>query len=85
MPAKFFDITKKADKEISKLPLTIHRKINKAFDIIKENPLEGEKLHGVLKGYYKLRVGDYRIIYVFNAKQSHLTITKIEHRQGVYK
>ena len=85
MSAKFFNITKKANKETSKLPIHIQDKIDKAFTIIKENPISGEKLHGELAGYYKYRVGDYRIVYVFNKKESRIDILKIEHRQGVYK
>jgi len=85
MSAKFFNISKKANKNASKLPLKIHNKIDLVFDIIKENPLIGVKLHGELEGYYKHRVGDYRIVYTFDSKKSLVTVVKIEHRQGVYK
>ena len=85
MPAKFFNIAKKANKEASKLPIHIQDKIDRAFMTIKENPISGERLHGELKDYYKFRVGDYRIVYRFNAKESTVEIVKIEHRQGAYK
>ena len=42
-------------------------------------------MHGELEGYYKYRLGDYRIIYIFDAKKSTVEIQTIEHRQGVYK
>ena len=35
--------------------------------------------------YFRLRVGDYRVVYSFNSKESTVTVVKIEHRQGVYK
>lgn len=85
MSAKFFSIPKKVNKDVLKLPLKIHEKIDRAFDEIKKNPLSGEKLHGRLQEYYKFRVGDYRIVYRFDSKQSLVMIVKIEHRQGVYK
>lgn len=85
MPAKNFVITKRANKEIGKFPLWVQNKISKAFDKLKENPLAGEKLHGELSGDYKLRVGDYRVVYKFNSKQSLVEVLKIEHRQGAYK
>ena len=85
MPAKSFFISKKANKTAAKLPLHIHDKIVKAFNIIKQNPPSGEKLQGELNDYYKFRIGDYRIVYKFNAKDSRIEIVKIEHRQGVYK
>lgn len=85
MPAEFFTIPKKVNKSISKLPLRIQNKINQAFDKIKENPISGVKLGGELSSYYKLRVGDYRIMYLFDSKKSEVFIVKVEHRQGVYK
>lgn len=85
MPAKYFSITKKANKQILKLPLRIQNKIDKAYSILKENPISGEKLKGELSEYYKFRVGDYRIVYSFDVKKSKVTIVKIEHRQGVYR
>lgn len=85
MPAKIFLLSNKADKAISKFPLKIQNKIDKAFDKLKINPLAGAKLEGELGGKYKFRIGDYRIVYRFNPKESRLEIIKIEHRQGVYR
>jgi len=85
MPAKTFILPKKVNKEITKLPLRIQNKIDEAFDKIKSNPTLGIKLHGELMGYYKFRVGDYRIVYEFNKALSILEIKRVEHRQGVYR
>jgi mRNA interferase RelE/StbE len=38
-----------------------------------------------LAGSYKLRVGDYRIIYEFNEAEEIITILKIGHRSEVYE
>lgn len=85
MPAKTFNLTKKTNKQISKLPLRIQDKIDLAFETIKQNPISGSKLGGNLSGSYKFRVGDYRIIYKFNSKEGRVDVVKLEHRQGVYK
>ena len=85
MSAKNFVIANKANKSIRKFPLWVQNKISKAFDKLKENPLTGEKMHGEISGKYKLRVGDYRIVYKFDTKQSLVEVLKVEHRQGVYK
>ena len=85
MPAKNLQLAQNADKNLSKLPKHIQTKILFSFDKIKENPVSGIKLHGELKNYYKFRVGDYRIVYRFNSKESLVKVVKIEHRQGVYK
>jgi len=85
MSAKNLRLAQSVDKNIAKLPRYIQTKIISSFDKIIQNPVSGIKLHGELKNYYKFRVGDYRIIYSFNAKESLIQIVKIEHRQGVYK
>ena len=85
MLVKTFILANRADKELSKLPLQIQRKVLKVFENIQQNPVSGIRLHGELGKYYKFRVGDYRIVYSFNPSQSSVTVVKIEHRQGVYK
>lgn len=85
MPAKIFLVDKKAYKQFLKLPKNIRGKIIHAYRNLKENPISGEKLHGELLGYYKYKVGDYRIVYIFDKKESKIAVVKIEHRQGVYK
>lgn len=85
MPVKYFFIEKRVNKRISKLPLYLHAKIDKAFDRLKENPMIGARLKGELGDAYKYRIGDYRIVYKFNVRSKTLTVVKIEHRQGVYR
>jgi mRNA interferase RelE/StbE len=44
-----------------------------------------KSLSGQLRGAFKLRVGDYRVIYELNRGSSLLTIRFIAHRSEVYK
>jgi len=85
MPAKQFHLLKSAQKSVRRLPKHIQKRLPNALLLIKENPAVGIKLHGELIGYFKYRIGDYRIIYTFNAKTSIVEVVTIEHRQGVYK
>jgi mRNA-degrading endonuclease RelE of RelBE toxin-antitoxin system len=85
MPAKHFFIERQVNKKSSKLPVSIHKRVDKVFDVLKENPLAGTRLKGELGFAYKYRIGDYRIVYTFDPKTSTLIVLKIEHRQGVYK
>lgn len=85
MPAKLFVTSRNLDKQLSKLPLKINIKVVQALKQLKQNPLTGAKLGGKLSDNYKLRVGDYRIVYKFDSKESRVSVVKIEHRQGVYK
>lgn len=85
MPVKHFLVANRARKAAKSLPKHIQRRFLQVSHELEDNPLLGKKLHGELDSYFKYRLGDYRIIYTFNAKVSQLEIVKIEHRQGVYK
>ena len=85
MPVKQFFIANRVKKTISKLPKSIQLRALSSMDSLVENPLLGKRLHGELADLYKLRLGDYRLIYTFNPSISRLELIKIEHRQGVYK
>ena len=42
-------------------------------------------LHADWKGYFKLRVGDWRVVYVFYVSRRSIEIQRIERRDKVYK
>ena len=85
MPAQDFFIEEDARKQIKKLPRIIQIKLVSTFQRLKENPISEVKLKGELKHLFKYKVGDYRVIYSFDSKQSLVRVISIEHRQGVYK
>ena len=41
-------------------------------------------LTGNLSGYFKLRIGDYRVIYSINQSQKIITIHETGHRREIY-
>ncbi|QSJ19353.1 type II toxin-antitoxin system RelE/ParE family toxin [Nostoc sp. UHCC 0702] len=41
-------------------------------------------LTGEWSGFYKLRVGDYRVIYEFDTENQLIIITRIGHRREIY-
>lgn len=47
--------------------------------------LTPESLVGEWEGTYKLRVGDYRVIYTLNHVETQMTILFVKHRREVYK
>jgi mRNA interferase RelE/StbE len=77
-----------ASKELALLDKPIQRIIKEKIDTLAANPdilknnikaLKGE--HG---GKYRLRVGDYRIIYRLQNEVVTITIIRIGHRKEVY-
>ncbi len=80
------NLSKRAEKNLDKLDKqTRERIIDFLYTKVRVEPLKHrEPLHGNKKGFYKYRVGDYRII--CEIKNSELTILVIEigHRREIY-
>jgi mRNA interferase RelE/StbE len=47
------------------------------------NPRSGEALHGEFAGLYKLRIGDYRVIYAL--LEDGVLVLRIRHRSKAYE
>ena len=80
-------IKKKAEKELSKLPKQVLSKIVSAIDHLETNPkpVGHKKLQASDENAYRIRVGDYRIIYVIAEEIKIINIRKIGHRKDVYR
>lgn len=79
-------IKKSAQKEIRKLPDGVRGKIIQKIQELYEQPIpsSAEKIKG-LNNVYRLRQGNYRIIYyVFNEKLL-ISVVRIRHRKEVYR
>jgi mRNA interferase RelE/StbE len=60
----------------------VNRILNKIEKVLREDPDKGLPLKGEYKGLYKLRVGDYRVVYCKTRKG--VLILRIRHRRRVY-
>ena len=49
MPAKYLSTEKSVQKHLRRLPLHVHKKVIRALDVIKNNPLSGENCMVSLK------------------------------------
>jgi mRNA interferase RelE/StbE len=78
-------IKKKAEKELLRLQQDDVIKISTAINLLAENP----RPHGSKKligstNEYRIRVGDYRILYTINDTIITIYIFKIAHRKEAY-
>ncbi|MDP3027113.1 MAG: type II toxin-antitoxin system RelE/ParE family toxin [Nanoarchaeota archaeon] len=73
---------KEALKELDKLEPLISRRIIKKIDEMSENPSSCDIKKLKAGNDYRLRVGDYRIIFIFD--RDLIKILKIGHRQQIY-
>ena len=83
------EYTAQAEKELSKLDeqtsAIIYKWIEKNLEGC-ENPRQyGKALHGNLRGKWRYRVGDYRIISEIQDEKIVILIVNVAHRSKIYK
>ena len=73
-------------KDIQKIPPAIREVIKLAIEKkLTTDPLKfGKPLKYSLKGYRRLRVGDYRVIYRVEEDKVIVVIVDIDHRKDIY-
>jgi mRNA interferase RelE/StbE len=71
-------------KDLADLPKNIKDRIQRAIEerLMKDPVKYGNPLRKSLRGYRKLRVGDYRIIY--RIEERNIFVFKIGHRKEIY-
>jgi mRNA interferase RelE/StbE len=74
-----------ADKQIGRLSSRIRRRISDALDGLAENPRPcgSKKLKGA-EDLWRIRVGDYRVIYTIRDDELIVLVVRVAHRKDVY-
>ncbi len=78
-------ITKTVQKLLSKLPDRTASKLEAAMLLLENNPRPNgcKKLKG--RDAYRIREGDYRIIYEIEDNILHVLVIDVGHRRDIYK
>ncbi len=77
-------IDKNARNFINKLDGSVQKRIIKKLDELSVNPEIGKPLTANLSGLWRLRIGDYRVIYQIRKLELVVLIVKVGHRKNVY-
>jgi len=78
--------TQRAEKQINSLPSNVKKRVKEKLIGLKQNPLSGDvKKLKVKHTRYRLRVGDYRIIYDIEKKSVTVLVLTVRHRKDVYR
>jgi mRNA interferase RelE/StbE len=79
-------MTLAAQRDFKSLPGTVQRRIDAHILPLAGDPFPAgsEKLEG-LEGLYRVRAGDYRILYTVDTKQRVVTIAKLRPRREAYR
>lgn len=77
---------KSTRKDIRKLPSSVADRIIKAVEDLSESPFPHgvEKLSGS-EHAYRIRLGDYRIVYEVVAELKLIEVQRVRHRKDVYR
>jgi len=78
-------LKKSAAKELQDIPKKDLLKIIKRIKSLSENPRPTGSQKLSLREQYRVRQGDYRIVYSIDDKELLVDIVKIGHRQEVYR
>ena len=78
-------ISKQARKQLRDIPRKDRLRISGAVELLGENPIPPKALKLTNRDGYRLRVGDYRIIYIFNSNRLIILIINIAHRSAAYQ
>lgn len=79
-------LTSSAEKDLRKLPRPILERLHAKILSLRADPRPhgAIRLSGDLEGW-RVRVGDYRIIYQIDDAAQTVTITRVRHRREVYR
>lgn len=88
MPTKWrVEVSESGNRDIARLDHTIRLRVLEKLSWLEDNfdfviPLV---LQGEYKGFYKLRVGDWRIIYTIDWSAKYITVEYVDLRDKIYK
>lgn len=80
-------ISKQALKDLTHLPLKVNLQISKSIEALASNPRPSgcKKLKGEKEYVWRIRVGNYRVLYNIDDRIEIVDIRKIGHRKDIYQ
>jgi mRNA interferase RelE/StbE len=78
-------ILRAAEREMDKLTPEVYRRISRRLLSLEENPRPPGSKKLSVREEYRLRSGDYRILYTVDDEKRTVTVFAIGHRREVYR
>jgi len=81
-------LTREAQRFYERADPVLVRKLNRCFDRLREDPYEHpniKRLTGTLAGYFRYRIGDWRVIYRVDEEKREVIVMLIVHRSRAYR
>ena len=78
-------LTTKADKQLRNLPTKMYDLLIARIESLGTDPFPSQSKKFTGREGFRLRVGDYRILYIVDVKKKELTILSVAHRKEAYR
>ena len=81
-------LTRDADSYYRNADEALARRLNRCFDQLAQDPRghpNSRRLKGPLTGYWRYRVGDWRVVYRVDDDEMVVTVMLIAHRSEAYR
>jgi mRNA interferase RelE/StbE len=79
-------VSTRATKDLDDLPTSVRRRIRTLIDGLESDPRpHGAQAMTGLDDTYRIRVGNYRIVYAVNDAEQSAIIGRVGHRRDVYR
>jgi len=81
------ELRPEALEDLKSIDSVVVDRVLKKLDWLRENfeILTPKSLKGDFQGLFKLRVGDYRVLYTCDKKQKLISVHLVGHRKDIYK
>ena len=76
---------RRAVKEVAALQKADRERIVSSVEGLRDDPNEGSIMSAAWKGFRRLRVGPYRIIYAYQGRDLLISVVRVGHRRDVYR
>jgi len=86
-PTHHIEMAPRCEDQLAKIPKDIRKLILDRIEKLGFDPKPHgvEPLHGSEKGLFRIRQGDYRIVYSIQDQKLLILIVRVVHRKEVYK
>lgn len=78
-------LSSKADRQLRKLPRQMHRVLLLRIEVLAVEPFPAGVKKLIQRQGWRLRVGDYRVLYTLDRKTKEITILSVAHRKEAYR
>ena len=85
MPEYSVGLYHKAIKHLEKIPKNERKTIGNKIESLKANPRPPISIKLVNEELYRMRVGNYRVLYTIDDSQREVTVIAVKHRSEAYR